>query len=411
MQTFDLFMSLLTAENENDVDGILEKAGYGLHNEAVWASYGGVENNFSTVGNQQTEPTGAFVEKIINGIDAVLMAECFKADIDPENGKAPKSMVEAVEQFFEVHEGRLENLLPKQQTELAERIGVVAVGDKASPSYLIIDNGEGQTPNRFPDTLLSLNKSNKMRIPFVQGKFNSGGTGVLQFCGRLNMQLVVSRRNPTCPVRDGDTSGNEWGFTLVRRRRRTMAAEARPTSTWRPVGRCRASRRMRACRFYRKNEIRSGRSPIVRSCSMGPASSSTTSAGRPAASQPPRPAMSLRNSFTPPACRFASRRRGTTARTTTAPPSQACGLQLSATPSIPTRIKPNPASGLWHAEPSRHWQPAVPRGCFQGGFGVEADSPRRVLHDQWAGPRRVAQRLRQPAVEVRLFEGPLARLR
>jgi hypothetical protein len=229
MQTFDLFISLLTAENENDVDVVLEKAGYGLNNEDVWAPYGGVENNFSTVGNQQTEPTGAFVEKIINAIDAVLMAECFKADIDPENGRAPKSMVEAVEQFFNVHEGRLENLVAKQQTELAERIGVVAVGEKATPSYLIIDNGEGQTPNRFPDTLLSLNKSNKMRIPFVQGKFNSGGTGVLQFCGRLNMQLVVSRRNPACPVRDGDTSGNEWGFTLVRRRR---PSDGRRSSTY-----------------------------------------------------------------------------------------------------------------------------------------------------------------------------------
>ena len=40
--------------------------------------------------------------------------------------------------------------------------------------------GEGQTPERMPDTFLSLTKSNKLRIPFVQGKFNMGGTGRLR---------------------------------------------------------------------------------------------------------------------------------------------------------------------------------------------------------------------------------------
>jgi hypothetical protein len=47
-----------------------------------------MENNFSTVGNQQTEATAAFVEKIINGIDANLMAQCFSENINPESGEA-----------------------------------------------------------------------------------------------------------------------------------------------------------------------------------------------------------------------------------------------------------------------------------------------------------------------------------
>jgi hypothetical protein len=221
MHSVDLCTRLLKAEQEEEVEGILASCGYGLENESAWQPLGGMENNFSTVGNQQTEPTGALVEKIINGIDAILMAECFARGIDPESGEAPKSMAEAVELFFDVHEGRLENLLPKQQTELAELLTVVAVGEKATPSYLIVDYGEGQTPDAFPDTLLSLNKSNKLRIPFVQGKFNSGGTGVLQFCGERNMQLIISRRHPKAPVRAGDNSREEWGFTLVRRMRPT----------------------------------------------------------------------------------------------------------------------------------------------------------------------------------------------
>src|SRR5260370_38831637 len=128
-------------------------------------------------------------------------------------------MSEAVGRFYGIKDGRLDSLDSKQLTALAERIYVVATGGKTSPCYLIVDSGEGQTPNRFPDTFLSLNRSNKMRIPFVQGRFNSGGTAVLQFCGDKNMQLIVSRRHPDARILDGDNSKNLWGFTIVRRRR------------------------------------------------------------------------------------------------------------------------------------------------------------------------------------------------
>lgn len=221
MDAHELFERLLHAEVENEADEILRRAGFDLQNESSWRPLGDMENNFSTVGNQQTEATAALVEKIINGIDAELMAECFRARIDPEGPDAPKTMTEAVERFFGVRDGLLANLDAKRQTELAKKLHVVAVGEKTAPSYLIIDCGEGQTPDAFPDTFLSLNKSNKIRIPFVQGKFNSGGTGVLQFCGEKNMQLIVSRRQPTAPVRDGDQSREEWGFTVVRRMKPT----------------------------------------------------------------------------------------------------------------------------------------------------------------------------------------------
>ena len=212
-----LFERLLRAEDESDADEFLRRAGYGLENGNAWFPLGGMENNFSTVGNQQTEATAALVEKIINGIDANLMAECFREGIDPEGFDSPVTMAAAVEQFFDVRGGLLANLGAQRRTELAKRLHLVAVGDKASPCYLVIDSGEGQTPQAFPDTFLSLNRSNKLRIPFVQGKFNSGGTGVLQFCGQHNMQLIVSRRQPDAPVKAGDASRDLWGFTVVRR--------------------------------------------------------------------------------------------------------------------------------------------------------------------------------------------------
>ena len=216
MDTFTLFSHLLQAETEDAVTAILSNAGYLVDDESVWRPLG-FENNFSTIGNQQSDASAALVEKIINGIDAMLMAKCFEQGIDPEGPDAPQTMAEAVERFFAVREGRLSNLSDREQSALAENINVVAVGSKQSPGYLIIDRGEGQTPARFPDTLVSLQRSNKMRIPFVQGKFNSGGTGILQFCGQENYQLIASRRQPYSPVAPDDDTAEDWGFTLVRR--------------------------------------------------------------------------------------------------------------------------------------------------------------------------------------------------
>lgn len=228
MDEVSLFDRLLRAEHESKVDEILKRAGYGLDNENVWKPLGGMPNNRSVVTNQQTEATAAFVEKVVNGIDALLMAECLKRGIDPKDPAAPSSMTQAVAQFYSVRDGLLANLGPKEQTELAKRLHVVVVGEKASPCYLIIDKGEGQTPDDFPNTFLSLIRENKVGIPFVQGKFNCGGTGALPFCGEHKMQLIVSRRQPEL-VGSADASGRLWGFTIVRR---IKPSASRPSSMY-----------------------------------------------------------------------------------------------------------------------------------------------------------------------------------
>ena len=71
----------------------------------------------------------------------------------------------------------------------------------------------------MPKTILSLNESNKMYVPFVQGQFNQGGTGALRFCGNHNLQLVISRRNPAFLDEESAPEDREWCFTIVRRER------------------------------------------------------------------------------------------------------------------------------------------------------------------------------------------------
>ena len=216
-----LLDKLLRAEHEDHVVETLNDAGYSVDDDDIWVPLGQNQGNFSVVGNQQENASAAFIEKVVNSIDAVLMGECYRRNIDPESKEAPNSMQGAVERFFGVRGGRLDNLSAAEQAQLAERIHVVATGEKVEnkPCYCIIDRGEGQTPDSFPDTFLSTSRSSpKIKIDFVQGKFNAGGSGSLQFCGRHNIQLIVSRRQPYALPQD-DASAHLWGFTVVRRRR------------------------------------------------------------------------------------------------------------------------------------------------------------------------------------------------
>jgi len=212
-----LCLSLAKAETEREVIKILKDAGYWDDPDA-WRYYGDNENNFATIGNQQSAPDAALVEKIVNSVDAVLMRECLRRGIDPEGPDAPQTLKNALKSFFGIREGVLTNLGPKRRRELAQNIMVVASGRKSTPCYSIVDKGEGQTPLKMPETFLSLTKSNKLRIPFVQGKFNMGGTGALQFCGKHNLQLIISRRDPEIVKLEGDDGTSEyWGFTVIRR--------------------------------------------------------------------------------------------------------------------------------------------------------------------------------------------------
>lgn len=216
-QTKNLCMALLRAETEQEVDSVLEKKGCMTDDPGIWQPFGDNENNLSTINNQADNATHALVEKIINSVDAVLLAKCFEERIDPRSEAAPSTMNEAAEKFFGVRNGRLDSIDSQERTDLADNIHFVATGPKTHPNYLVIDRGEGQTPHQMPNTFLSLNKKNKWGIPFTQGINNSGGTGVLPFCGKQRYQLIISRRNPECPVDENDPTGDLWGFTLVRK--------------------------------------------------------------------------------------------------------------------------------------------------------------------------------------------------
>ena len=212
----ELCLQLVRIDDEQEVLNTLVRND--LDDIKLWRPLGDIENNLSIAGNQQSNPTAAQVEKIVNSIDSTLILKCLLAGKDPESKAAPQSMTDASKELFQIPDGNVAKLSRTERSKLAELIQLVATGDRKEPSFTFVDQGEGQRPVDFPNTFCSLVKSNKLRIPFVQGKFNMGGCGVLPFCGKENMQLIVSKRHPTLTKGDKGTEKTGWGWTIVRRR-------------------------------------------------------------------------------------------------------------------------------------------------------------------------------------------------
>ena len=213
MQDKQLLLALLGSEREADALAELEKRHlFENSNAKRWRAIGNMPNNQSVVHAQQSNPAAALVEKFTNGLDANLLRHCKAAGIDPRGPHAPKNMAEAVQSFY----GDLSTKSRDEIRTLAEEnLVLYATGTKSRPSLSLYDAGEGQLAKDFPGTFCSLIYSSdegsyKGAVPFVQGRFNMGGTGVLPFCGdKRKMQLIVSR-----PPMDVIAQPHEWAFTI-----------------------------------------------------------------------------------------------------------------------------------------------------------------------------------------------------
>ena len=176
-QLLDLFKQLYNAGCEADVHQVIAEHAEIFSPSGNWRPLGGIDNNFGVVENQQSSPIASLIEKLTNSIDAILMRRCAEEGIDPKSEHAPRSMEEAVVAFFPKQ--KLWDYAATDRRIQAERIQILADGPKGDTSLIIYDDGEGQHPEAFESTFLSLLKGNKNDIHFVQGKYNMGGSGAI----------------------------------------------------------------------------------------------------------------------------------------------------------------------------------------------------------------------------------------
>ena len=216
MTAEDFCLALLRSETEEEVSADLAQ-----HLESVgevkWCPIDGRESNFNVVTNQAASGGKALTELCTNMVDAILMRRADEQGIDPQSPNAPQSVIAAVKSLVGL-QGAPSGILAEVDDasylrDFSEQHLVIGVtgqkGRGAKPSFTFVDAGEGQHGSDFWDTFLSLSSGRKSKIPFVQGKYNMGSSGVLSFCGRSWYKLIISRRYDRA---------RPWAWTLVRRR-------------------------------------------------------------------------------------------------------------------------------------------------------------------------------------------------
>lgn len=214
-----LFERLLAAGTEDEVQAILDAEGL-ASDETKWTPYGDNEAFYGVVENQQAHPVPALVEKVTNGIDAILEKMVVQDGIDPRAPDAPRSVQAALDRYFPDHRNWD---LGEARRRQARELQIVASGPRRDTSLLVYDNGIGQAPADFATTFLSLLRGNKNDVHFVQGKYNMGGAGAIAFCGDRRFQLVASKRFD---------NAHPLGFTLLRRHPPELAQAANRKNTW-----------------------------------------------------------------------------------------------------------------------------------------------------------------------------------
>ena len=199
MNPSKLFNALIAAQTSADAAAAIS-AFESSNPEAVWIPLGR-ENNKGTI-EASSDPGRSLIERLTNGIDAVLEDEFIRHKGKPEC-HSPR---EAAQAWFGVPKGGLSELSTKQRQQLADRVSIqIAAGDGISSQRLveIEDYGTGILPEYMATTILSLSESNKIKKRYVVGAYGQGGSSTFA-CSQFT--VVASRFSGSTRI----------GFTVVK---------------------------------------------------------------------------------------------------------------------------------------------------------------------------------------------------
>lgn len=175
---------------------------------AVWKPLGAKRNNHALV-NVLIDPGDALVERVTNGLDAVIEQAVLRAK--REDIEAPR---QAVSELLSIDRGYVYNVRDDaKRRDIAKNVVVTLRDSEAEkmPTVVIDDRGIGQHPAAFETTLVSLAEENKLKRLYLMGEYGWGGAAAYSFADRY--AAFVSRRHPRL-LDEGQT--DEVGWTIVR---------------------------------------------------------------------------------------------------------------------------------------------------------------------------------------------------
>jgi len=170
-----------------------------------WEFYGKIESNISSI-NLGSKPGRSLTERVTNAIDGVLERRMSKAA-----GLEPSSPMDAAKAWFGRPPTTADSGLFKSTKEFLTngydqlvRVILLPADNNPAPTIDVLDDGIGIMPADFPNTILSLQRGNKIKKRYLAGAFGQGGASTLAFC---DYALVVSR---------SISSPSTVGFTIVK---------------------------------------------------------------------------------------------------------------------------------------------------------------------------------------------------
>ena len=211
----DLLSDFLGAKTGAEIQAILRRLGdfpdevilYQTFGEdhLCWVPVGDRATNVATI-ELATDSVRSIVERAQNAFDAQVEARL--RDLKPSS--PPSSPTEAAMLCF--NRPAKADALAKwfSDVEPATEAALLSIvmqdgSSRDQPRIDVFDSGTGIPADKFSETILSLNKGNKLKIVYSLGIFGQGGSSSLAFASFI---LIVSRssENPA-----------EVGFTLIRR--------------------------------------------------------------------------------------------------------------------------------------------------------------------------------------------------
>lgn len=199
MDQSQFLKALFAAKTVTDAEAALTAFGDSHSAKLAWVPVGGNPNNRGPI-EVSADAGRSLIERITNGLDAVLEL----AHEEKKGRPACMSPGQAATAWFGIPASGVGDLEEAERHTLAENLIVrLEEGeDRDSRTVDIIDRGIGLLPDEMADTILSINRSNKLQKFYLAGTYGQGGSSTLSYS---KITLIASRRK----------NSNETGFTLA----------------------------------------------------------------------------------------------------------------------------------------------------------------------------------------------------
>lgn len=176
------------ARSPQDVQAIITQADQNI-GAIKWRDLGDRENNAGTV-QIASSPTLALIERLTNAFDGLIELAAARNPSD-----RPSSPRAAAQMWFGIPAGGIAELDDAHRRKIASDLLVKMEesGDPNRPTVVVRDWGIGQHPLDAPNTLLSLNRSNKIGSPHLHGAYGQGAAATYRFG---SYTVIITRRAP-----------------------------------------------------------------------------------------------------------------------------------------------------------------------------------------------------------------------